>query len=63
MGRITGRVSKVQYPDCMTTIKDTGMTVIVGMNDQIVGMAVREDNFSKIQRKKRFDYIEFEKYT
>ena len=61
MGRITGRTSESQYPDGMISIKDIDMAVIVGMNDQTVGMTIWALKMIKIQ-KKRFYHIEFEKY-
>ena len=43
-----------QYPDGMISIKDIDMAVIVGMNDQTVGMTIWTLKMIEIQRKNNF---------
>ena len=54
MSRIAGRTSKAQYSNRMITIKDIDMAIIVGMNDQTVGMTIWTLKMTEIQRKNDF---------
>ena len=54
MSRIAERTFEAQYSNRMITIKDIDMAVIVGMNDQTVGMTIRTMKMIEIQRKNDF---------